>query len=71
MMNRWTVILFEAGCDGGSFTLKVADILSVSRRNTGRMPAVGPPRGFSRVVRLIKLKSSIYQGKFNNELVIS
>ncbi len=56
MMNRWTVFLFEVGPDDGSFTPKVVNILSVSRRTTGRMPAVSPFRALSGVVRLAKMK---------------
>lgn len=51
MMNRWTVFLFEVGSDDGSFTPKVVNILSVSCRTTGRIPAVSPSRACSEVFR--------------------
>ena len=44
--------------------------LSVSLRTPSRTPTVSPTRDFCEVVRLLKMKPSLYQEDFNIEPVI-
>ena len=45
--------------------ISVVNNPSVSRRTTSRTPTVSPSRDFCEVVRLLKMKPSLYQDDFN------